>query len=309
MENNTGPLNEIQKSIHAIEDASLIADISLSPVLNRSLFHLKKARETIHNDKEIVLPVVNKYLERNFNDYIEQIVKKYNFSQTLFVNNLKNKDVYSWESILFCLPFLSELVSVLKLENELIIKLENSKIIFESYISNEQEVLSSRKTVYAITRKLLSLNIILTYETLITDGKCRLLLTFDCSFDKESFFVVDFSKRFNFLLGTQSNLVNYLCDHTYFLDMEKSFCLEITDEMKLINYGVSDHKKFKQKTNCSFLHIAFLFRPLSIIIPNKGSLMNLSQIYTYTGSDQSVDINKTNKILFKTIDIFEFLRK
>ena len=100
--------------------------------------------------------------------------------------------------------------------------------------------------------------------------------------------------------------------------MEKHVCLEITPELELRRYSrIPDQLKRELNSNKSqvpqIVHFPFLFRPVSIIIPDKGKLRLLYEISISgdTGSGTSLvqkqEVASKSIPKFKYIDIFSLM--
>ena len=315
MESQRNSSEEILKGISAIDGASSLVSPDIAPSLSRGAFNQVKAQDAIEANKSVALPAINSHLKKIFEDRINNLFSGVACIEKVdLCEKFESGDIYIWERIFKCTSCFKELIEGLKSSGSLKVQLESGFLKIKTQISNEIDISNkNRQLIYAITRNLLKNGIILSYS--IVDEKSdfsEIELKFDCSGVKGKSYIIDFTREQNLLLGLQPQFDNYETDYQSFLNINKSICLEITKNLELKNYGFQEHSIFKKKMSCGFVHIAFLFRPLSLIIPSKGLLMDSSQVYTYTGRENSVKDQseaKLKKALFKTIDIFEFLRR
>ena len=130
-----------------------------------------------------------------------------------------------------------------------------------------------------------SRNQILTFsvEDIDIPGMTALNLFIDLRFDSRFTYVIEIGHHRKCSIGLPNLVVNYFLPKEDLLKKSKHLILEITDQMNLKH---NDQVSFKEigldklvSSGKEIIHFHFLFRPISLIIPRRGNIFPIENLF------------------------------
>ncbi|OUR98632.1 hypothetical protein A9Q84_04235 [Halobacteriovorax marinus] len=303
--------------IQTLEDIQALGDIHLTPLIDRATFHIGE----IHRKAELSLSNLDEYakVKTFLETTVDQLLTNYTLKdfgshQVLFQKKFDSMSLKDWDKLLSVLPISLHIVSIFKFIGTQNIQLSSEGITFRGLIKTDQNITKYRELVYKATRKLLSHQSILTYKIDVLDDErmCWLELKIDTSHDENLSYCLDYRKKLGTWLGFSNIFEKYIIPHEQVKDLPRHLVIEINNELEVKTfYRVPDSytKRFKDK---EILHFSFLFRPISIIIPRKGCIINKATLRkirdTGSGLEQQ-EVENRLKYLFRYIDFFSLINQ
>jgi hypothetical protein len=303
--------------MQALEDIQTLGDNHLNPLVDQAAFHIGE----IHRKAELSFENLNQFSEvKNFLEKtIDQLLTNYTLKdlgahQVLFQKKYESMSLENWNKLLTVLPTSLHIVSVFKFVGTQNIQLSDKGISFRGLIKTDQNITKFRELVYKASRKLLKEKAILTYkiENLDDERMCWLELKVDTSHDENLSFCVDLTENLNLWLGFSNIFDKYKISGEQASMLPRHLVIEISEDLDIQkHYRVPDRFTGTIKDK-EMLHFSFLFRPVSIIIPKKGRVMNKSTLLknkdTGSGLEQQEVENRSNNS-FRYIDFFSLINQ
>ena len=303
--------------METLEDIQALGENHLNPLIDRAAFHIseinRKAEFSFKNLNQF--SEVKSFLEKT----IDQLLTNYTLKdlgahQVLFQKKYESMSLESWNKLLSVLPTSLHIVSVFNFVGTQNIQLSEKGISFRGLIKTDQNITKFRELVYKASRKLLKEKAILTYtiEDLEDERMCWLELKVDTSHDENLSFCVDLTDNLNLWLGFSNIFDAYKITGEQASTLPRHLVIEINENLDIQkHYRVPDRFTGTIKDK-EMLHFSFLFRPVSIIIPKKGRVINKSALQknkdTGSGLEQQEVENRSNNS-FRYIDFFSLINQ
>jgi hypothetical protein len=256
--------------------------------------------------------------------FVERAIEKFFFDNTSFLK-LKNFHINyignpGLEFLCRVEQVLSECLMTLEvfsIENSLHITIEENHFYLSFPVKDVKNHSESRKYLRSITKKFLSKNIILTYEHVCSPHRGQIIiLDFDFEYAEESKKIHQVSEKI--LLAMPKVVENYEIRFAEDFPTLPHLVLSIGQDLNLSVKRTLPKQLAEQFSlvssdrEISFYHFPFLFRPVSIIIPNVvNNFCENSDSFSdgnksSTGSVMTKDYGKTDNYVIGHIDFFKF---
>lgn len=308
---------EFVHGMQTLEDIQALGENHLNPLIDRAAFHIGE----IHRKAEFSFENLNEYdkVKDFLEKTIDQLLTNYTLKdlgakQVLFQKKYESMSLANWNKLLTVLPISLHVVSVFKFLGTQNILLSDKGIKFRGLIKTDDSITKFRELVYKGTRKLLKEQTILTYklEPLEDERMCWLELNVDMSHDENLSFCVDFREELGLWLGFSNIFDAYKISADQAKGLPRHLVIEVGEDLEIQkHYRIPDRYTGAIK-DAEMLHFSFLFRPVSIIIPKKGRVINRATLEhirdTGSGLDQQeVENQKYNS--FRFIDFFSLINQ
>ncbi len=294
-----------QRGIQYLDDIQSLSKENLSPLIRQAIYQFAESRNTNASITlgAQTLPRIYKFFEGFVERNKEKIKRNPNISVVELKMDQNEFSLLNWDDLLESLPLFIEAIQSLPFKGESSLELSSQKCRFHAELDLEKNIEAERVKIYAITRKLLSLGIVLTFQSTQASESSlfiELLMTSDKHTGQS--YVIDIGQKHIPLLGLSSIVDQFCISSEALLKKGRHLCIEIKEDLKVEKFYRPTRKSLETKTDCEILHFAFLFRPVSIIIPKKGCLIREAQLqemlgYTGCGKDeprQDVDESSRN---------------
>jgi hypothetical protein len=308
---------EFVNGMQTLEDIQALGENHLNPLIDRAAFHIgeihRKAEFSFENLNEF--EKVKGFLEKT----VDQLLTNYTLKdlgarQVMFQKKYESMSLANWNKLLSVLPTSLHIVSVFKFVGTQNILLSDKEIVFRGIIKTDETITKFRELVYKGTRKLLKEKSILTYkiDQLEDERMCWLELKVDMSHDDNLSFCVDFREELGLWLGFSNIFDSYKVSPEQARDLPRHLVIEINEELEIQKHYRVPDRYTRTIKDAEMLHFSFLFRPVSIIIPKKGRVINRATLEhirdTGSGLDQQeVENQKYNS--FRFIDFFSLINQ
>lgn len=305
------------QGVQTLEDIQALGDNHLTPLIDRATYHIgeihRKASFSFSNLDEF--DKIKNFLETTVDQLLTNYtLKDFASHQVLFQKKYDTMSLKNWDRLLSVLPISLHIAGIFKFIGTQNIQLSSDGIVFRGLIKTDQTITKYRELVYKASRKLLDHQSILTYkiDELEDNRMCWLELTVDTSHDENLSYCLDYRKKLGTWLGFSNVFENYIISHDEVEHLPRHLVIEITNELEVKSfYRIPDSytKNYKGK---EILHFSFLFRPISIIIPRKGCIINSATLKqnrdTGSGLGQQ-EVENQLKYLFRYIDFFSLINQ
>lgn len=273
----------------------LIADNKNQAFLDQILFHINEVNHSMGKFPVGIdnkLESLRKSIVDSLSTHFEKMLLSTEDLSSMNIGTLRiERNLTSLNNLVCAQSEIIEMVGLFPFRGSLSIGIKEERLELSGFLNWEKWSKDLKLDVYRLLRLLISKRIIPTYELDRTkDGKRSfdLKLVFDFSNNPNEVFLVDLTEK-NGLFFTLSNVfANYAFNPSYEFE-NKHPCVEIHKDLSITkweqipaNYLENYSSNPKSK---GIYHFHFLFRPFSIIIPNKGKLIPTSRKtnFTHTG--------------------------
>ena len=302
-----------EKSLETLEDIQYLSGFSMSSLVGRAYFHLSEMKRKadaanlgIAANYDAVSKVLDEKLEAILDDFF---INKSKFKGLNYTKSTNKIDLKKWNLILEILPEVLSIVSVLSYHGVMDVDLTENRLLISGTVIEDTQLEMNRKYIYVVTRKLLRKKILLTFkgEKTVRTGLFKLSLNVDISHDDTLIYRLPFkpSKNRNFLVGFTNVLANYRVLVDQISGIGKHQIIEISNELEVSTYNGIPNLSRIESANKEILHFSFLFRPISIILPMKGTLSVDTLFRQANNSKNEEEENKHDvSVSYRTIDFF-----
>jgi hypothetical protein len=309
MENNYR--ENFEKSLETLEDIQYLSAFSISPLIGRAYYHLSEMKRKadaanfgIAANYDAVSQVLDEKLESILDDFF---INKSKFKGLNYTKSTTKIDLKKWNLILETLPEILSIVSVLSFHGIMDVDLTENHLVISGTILEDSQLAVNRKLIYVITRKLLRKKILMTFkgEKTSRTGLYKLTLNIDISHDDTYVYRLPFkpTPKRNYLVGFTNVLANYRVQFDQISKLGEHQIIEVGNDLNVKTYvGIPNLSRI-ESTNKEILHFSFLFRPISIILPMRGTL-TVDNLFRGSNKNEEEESKHDVSISYRTIDFF-----
>jgi len=275
--------NAFKRSEKGLDDLKFVLGESSDAFVDQVTREIAQVKNEIKTGKLSISedhPELKNIITTQFKSLIKNwFLSKSELHQFDFYFSNDSLSIDAWERLLGLVPHFLECARGLPFSGNVAIEIKSGKMYLQGHLENFNPDEESRKKIYYFTRELLKKNAILTYKikesSKLVGADLGLVLDFSHS-------EIEFLKLKGFDLEGAGIFItrafsSYITDTRTVGDLKDHFCLEITKdlELKRLNripqeFLQSDFEGVGEKV---IFHFPFLFRPLSIIIPEGMELV------------------------------------
>lgn len=306
---------EFYRGLEALDDLHKLGRTDQYPLINRAIHHLNEVKRSV-DEKQSCLgryPRLNSFFQGFILKNLKNLKEQTKISKIKCEIDSHHVSVEKMDILLEVFPQVVSAVALFDFHDEMQLTLNENIIEFTGQALLSEELEKRRPEAYKITRQLLSKGFILTYKCIGVDenGQARLSLTCTMSHDVNQVYGLDFVEQFGVVIGLSNIFPQFRSSREYLQQVGKHICIEITKDLKVERTYRLTARHLRENADVEILHFAFLFRPVSIIIPKEGRLYpsHLFGLTRDTGrenfsSQQEVE-NRVNT--FRYLDFFSLI--
>lgn len=296
--NNHGML---RKSIDIFDDLYYLSDKKLIPLIDQAYFSYCNLQNELNKNKFSLegLDGLRTFFKKSLRQMIHHyFVEKSELLRLDLFNQTKYLNLVEWDKILASLPIFLQVIGFFKFDSSFPVscKIDKNGIELAGVIKMNQGIESKRQEIYAHFRRLLKMNIVLTFDLddRVNQGLPTLRLFLDITHCSDLVYRIDYYDKYKCNVGFSNLFARYKLPCEKIDCLSDHLCLEITEDLKLYRYDRIPDKFAKEIENFEIIHFSFLFRPVSIIIPNRGKLVPINGSYRLgdTGSGKSTMVKQ-----------------
>ncbi len=279
--------SDYRQGIEALEDLKRLGNMDIAPLVSRIHHHVENIYRDSYNELSGVshFNQVESALTSLFDSFIDKIVTdSVGISRLQIKGNREEFTLSDWNKHLAVIQYFINVIACFDFLNlgELIIK--KDAIVFKGELPISSNLEAKREEIYKYTRLLLKEKSILTFSVNNhqDDNLIYLTLKLDMPVEVNQVYVLPVSKDKSLdntsYISLPGTITRYIFQRPEELSKIKQVCIEITEQLHILRYDripESFNQLFPHK---EVIHFNFLFRPVSIIIPNRGQLLPIHRI-------------------------------
>jgi hypothetical protein len=304
-----------QSGLRYLDDIQRLSEENLSPLIRQAMTMFMRAQESMNAD-ELTLSEfqqVERFSQAFVERHRQRILERLTIEDVSINFQTKKLKMASFDIILEALPLFSEVIRLLPFAGQAELSIVNDGMKFDGRLLFTDELENKRVALYALTRKLLSKGILLTFRHgPLTNGQAD--LTLDVRFPDQTgrLYLLDLENHKLPLVGFSAQLNHYEIHAHDLARLGRHLMIEVTKELNVEKFYRPSRRLLHADSGLEILHFAFLFRPVSLIIPKRCSLVHksdLEQTLRGTGCDAGAarqDVEKGQRGYF-FIDILSLM--
>lgn len=305
--------SSIEKDFHhgisALEDLQKLSSAELSPLIYRVRHHFSEVKRSYEAQEVKILAVPR--LHTFFRNFLIKNVKKLKgprVPKIFFEAETHNLNLKTVDKLLEIFPAVMAGLEKIPFQGEMSVEINENQASFKAEAKVDHTLEQHRVSLYSLTRHLLRENMLLTYK--IEEGQLSVILNY--SHDEKQVYGLDLTDSLGLVLGVSGIFPMFRGSPQELENVGRHFCVEIKPDLKVEKYYRLPERVLAQDFQGEILHFAFLFRPVSIIIPKEGALYDshLFGLNGGTGRDNirsQQDVEKNQDKVHRYIDFFSLL--
>ncbi len=301
--------DDFEKSLDALMDIQMLSEFTVSPLVSHAYFYLsemKRKADALKSGQIDQLTNIQKVLDTKMTEIFDlHFNQSGRFKGYSLTKSTKNIELNKWNQLFETIPEILSLTTLFHYHGDVQVIFDENKLEIVGHVFEDGHIETNRKLIYVITRKLLRAKILLTFsiEKSAKAGLIKLVLRADISHNENFSYRVPFrvSSKENYIVGFSNILYRYRTQLDEIKKVGQHNIIEIDNELNVTHKFHIPELTATESANKEILHFPFIFRPVSIILPVKGSLV------TETFSKSLEDENKRNQDVsnhFRSIDFF-----
>lgn len=306
---------EFYQGLEALDDLHKLGRSDQYPLINRAIHHLNEVKRSVDEKQNSLgsYPRLNRLFQGFILKNLKSLKEQTKISKVKCDMDSNAVSIEKMDLLLEVFPLVTTAVGFFDFNGEMQVSLNENAIEFTGQALLTEEMEKRRPEAYKITRQLLSKGLVLTYQCIGVDqnGQSKLSLRCTMAHDLNQVYGLDFLDSFGVVIGFSNIFPQFRSSREYLKQVGKHICIEITNELKVERTYRLTARHLKENADVEILHFAFLFRPVSIIIPKEGRLYS-SHLFGLTrdtgrenfSSQQEVE-NRVNT--FRYIDFFSLI--
>lgn len=300
---------DFERSLSTLEDIQLLSEFAVSPLVSHAYFYLsemKRKADAIVSGQVARFDAVSQVLDEKLTSIVNDFFgDKGRFKGFHYSKSTKQIDLNKWNLILNTIPELLSVVSLFNYHGNVDVRFDESRLSISGMILEDGKLELNRKFIYVVTRKLLRQKVLLTFklEETARTGLFKLTLKADISHDENLLYRVNFriNSKEQYLVGFSNIFCQYRTQFSDLRSVGEHNIIDIGSDLSVRHtFGLPELSRM-ESANKEILHFPFLFRPISIILPVKGSLV--TDTYSRSLDDENKRKQDVSKY-FRTIDFF-----
>jgi len=310
IEKATINVSNYEKSLNVLEDLHNLAPADMKKIVEQAMFYITN----------LPAEFTKKYSTDKYQQIIAYIESLVQFKLKCFYRDQKyltastSKVDFSCLTIKDCDRLISGVQEFFQVAHyfewikDVDIQLTAGKLTFRGQISKGLEALqSNRPQIYALYRKLFKKKSILVYDLNLNEkNDLYLTLCLDFSHSDEKIYQVNFGSEKELLVGFSHIFPHYSMEGEQLRSLERHLVVEISRELKIDKTYRIKEKYFTSLEGKEILHFPFLFRPVSLIIPERGKVIPVN-LDKFTGSGEAASKLLLGQDDVRYIDFFSLM--
>ncbi len=300
------------KTIECIEDLYVLGDSSLYPLFDRLFFQVDELSRLSESKQDAICPKYNS-IQNLFQKHIERLILVYFGSQSqscqvAFCSDLDTASIDRIDFICELLPQVFNCGSTFNFEKKLAIKINENIITFKGKVNLPQNLEKLRLDCYRLTRTFLNYKVLFTFKSLEADKENLYDIEFRFTIPDELDNVFGIKLSPSKWISFPSFVADFQLSLDALMTMGNHTIYKVDENYQLKTSSMHEIENFSQKDKAVVLHFPFLFRPISLIIPGEGIVVDKSTLsrQSSTGCDEDLENDKGPS--WQHIDLLELMR-
>lgn len=306
---------EFYQGLEALDDLHKLGSSDQYPLINRVVHHLNEVKRSVDEKQNAMgnFPRLNRFFQGFLLKNLKNLKEKTQISKVKCELDTSFVPVEKMDLLLEVFPLVCQAVGLFPFQGEMQVNFNENEVEFTGSTQVDEKFEQQRPEAYVLTRKLLSHGMVLTYRCHKVDKNGLFEISLKCtmSHNLNEVYGVDFSEQHGIVLGLSNIFPQFRTTNEYLKNVGKHICIEITKDLKVERTYRLTQRHLKENAQVEILHFAFLFRPVSIIIPKEGRLYpsHLFGLTRGTGRENfSSQQEVENKVaMYRYLDFFSLI--
>ncbi len=278
--------HSLLEGLNSLNDLRKVVGWDKQLFIDQAIHHFNKLYNTFSDRRvrglekyDSVLALITKHF---FEDLKKEFMGLEDIKTFYILKKTEIIDTEYWDKVFSAFDDIVSALRMFPFTGHIQLIVDKNGLKFKGRMKNITVDSDLRKNSYELTRKFLAREVFLTYKLHSVDSSegPEFELNFDFSNDNSKVYHIDLTDQYGFYLAFTNTFSNYLCTLGDLEKIPSHMCVEITNKLSIKKHKSSDLKElFQEADDKTILHFPFLFRPLSMIIPGRGSITSRVNFY------------------------------
>jgi hypothetical protein len=303
-----------QRALGYLEDIQRLSEQNVSPLIRQAIYNFQQSDGLCHKSLALLGEYPQMlYFWKSFLENLKQrLMDRRELENVHFSFSDADLNLAEVEALSSVLPSFVDVLCNLTFQNDVHMDFSGSELCARGKIKLSSDLENRRTDLYRLTRWFLKKEMILTFSLdKIEDDCAEIQLRLKFADQNNQIMLLDSPLKKTPLVGLSASLVDYKVSHNFASRLGRHLCIEITDD-----FGVEKHYRMpkricSEKSQAEIMHFAFLFRPVSFIIPRAGRLIAVDDLMMLGGTGRDIytaqqEVEESNRSYF-FIDILSLM--
>jgi len=300
--------------LKSLEELQSFLDPKDYAFLDKAFFHIGNAKELTEAQigQLTGFSKLKEFLVSSVKNYVtEGLIQNSRANHIELVHGFGSAGLEIWNKLFEILPIISSFVREIPFGEWMRFSQYDKAIYIAGDLDPELDLSECRQKIYKFTRELLQMRVLATFQ--FDEKENTLVLKFDFSHDEGFFYAVDVTAKSNMYIGFSSTFPNYEVDFKILNSLGPHLIFEITEDLDVLKWSKLPDHMMNQIRDRKVVHFDFLFRPISIIIPNRGHLVGAHDLQKCIEARKKIDLElkqdvyRYNNYPFTHVDFFKLI--
>lgn len=279
-----------QSGLQYLEDIQKLSEQNLSPLIRQALYNFTRAQDAHSKNLQTLalFPKLQQFAHSYLDRYRQKIMIRESIEELSLSFVTEEIKLATFDQLLEAMPLFSEAIKLLPFIGKTELKITNQELSFIGKVQLSEELENKRVQAYTLTRKALAGGLLMTFcHGKLTDGVADLTLKLRLPDDTGRVYLLDLESENLPYLGFSPVLADYQIHPNDLARVGRHLCIEVTKDLSVEKYFRPSKRVLDPDSQLEILHFAFLFRPVSLIIPKRCRLTARAEIDIMLGGTES----------------------
>lgn len=303
-----------QRALSYLEDIQRLSEHNVSPLIRQAIYNFQQADGLQKTER----PTLESYPQmlffwKSFTENLKQrLIERRDLDSVKFSLHDESLTLDQVETFSKLLPSFIDVLCCLTFQNEVHVDFSETEIKASGNILISSELENRRPEMYRLTRWFLQEGMILTFShDKIIEHETMIHIKLRLPDQNNQLLLLDLEKSPTPLVGFSSSLSHYRVSTDFASRLGRHLCIEINEELTVDKYYRLPKRVLSSKSQAEIMHFAFLFRPVSFIIPRRSRLAEADDLVMLGGTGRGIstvqqEVEESNRRYF-FIDILSLM--
>jgi hypothetical protein len=303
-----------KRALSYLEDIQRLSEENVSPLIRQAIYSFQQSN-TAHLEYRPLLSDFPQVLFfwKSFTENLKQrLLERRDLENVELLIESESLPLKQVEVLSKCLPSFIDVLCCLTFKEFVTIECREEQILAKGKIQLCSELENRRIEIYRLTRWFLKQGMILTFSHgSILNDETEMTLKLRLPDLANQVALLDFEKKGTPLVGLSPIIADYKVSSDAALRLGRHLCIEITEDLNVEKYYRLPRRVLNEKSSTEIMHFAFLFRPVSFIIPRRSRLTKVDDRMMLGGTGRGIstaqqEVDESNRGYF-FIDILSLM--
>jgi len=303
-----------KRALSYLEDIQRLSEENVSPLIRQAIHSFQQANSTYLENK----PLLGHYPQllffwNSFTENLKQrLIERRDLENVELIIDSETLSLKQVEQFSKCLPSFIDVLCCLTFKDLVTIECNEEEIVAKGKIHLCSELENRRVEIYRLTRWFLAQGMILTFtHDLIINDETEITMRLRLPDQTGRVALLESKESRTPLVGLSAVIAEYKIKTDTAARLGRHLCIEIFEDLRVEKYYRIPRRVLNEKSSTEIMHFAFLFRPVSFIIPSRSRLIKVDDLVMLGGTGRGIstaqqEVEESNRGYF-FIDILSLM--